>query len=76
MRVRFFGGPLDGAEVEHDEDLPPVLVFPDHDSWDIFTEKMWTAGHQQSTFYRLAHIVTSDDVLPEESHYRHETEPA
>lgn len=72
MKVTFHHGPLDGAEFEHDEDLPPVLDFPDHDSWGLLSETMWQAGDEQSFRYRLAEIVPDPGPLPKIARYAYE----
>ena len=52
LRIKFFYGPLDGAEVTdrtlRSEDLPSTLVLPRDDQWDLWK------GAEVS--YMLSHI--------------------
>lgn len=76
MRVKFFAGPLDGATIVTNTDLPSMLVFPDHDSWGLMSQAQWEATGMSGVAYRLNHIVPSPETLPEEAHYLYDPEPA
>lgn len=40
VKLNFFGGPIDGAEVglsvEDPKDLPEALIFPEDDEWNLW----------------------------------------
>lgn len=76
MKVRFFAGPLDGATLVTNIDLPSMLIFPEHDSWGLMTQAQWEAMGMAEVAYRLNHIVPSPGVLPEEAHYLYDSESA
>lgn len=37
MKVKFFGGPIDGATVESPVSLPVLMEFPKDDQWGLWS---------------------------------------
>lgn len=56
MKVKFFGGPCDGAEIKVHKEIPKTLVFPEQDSWGLLDERAWLAGGESDVVYKLSAI--------------------